>query len=578
MENKKSQQILEEYSQNDMAKLKQISYKIFSKFGGISPKDYDDFYSIANFTLWNMTETFDETLGIPFHTYLIGGLTNKFKTEITRRNRKKQVPSDKLSYLDAPPEDGLSLQEKLPSDFNMEEEVLDNPNVMEYLENLPQKTRQIIEMKINGFPNEEIKNKMGLSNSEFNKYMDMAKSFTYTTVLFKNSDNKETENMEEKKMNEITTQTLEKSKPDKLSIASIIKKIDNCTIRFDHPLQRSSDQWNPTMRGNMISDILQNNPLPALVFAEQVINELAVIWDLDGKQRCTNAYSFKNDGYKISKNIRRWNISYQARVKENGCYKMDENGFPLIEKRVFDIRGKKFSQLPEELKDRFLEYNFEIVQYLNCSSEDIAYHIERYNDGRPMNASQKGITRLGEESAYMVKEISKMPFFKDLGGYRVSDENNGTIGRVIVESIMTTYFLDNWKKRQEDMCKYIRENATSTHFSGFMNMVDRLTEAGTEEVFNMFDSKDSFLYFGLFARFIESGLDDDRFISFMSALGKTLHKKEINGISYDSLNGKSTKDKYVVIAKINHLTELMTEYLNNGVDIAEDETVIDIVA
>ena len=93
-----------------------------------------------------------------------------------------------------------------------------------------------------------------------------------------------------------------------------MKKIDSYTIRFDHPLQRESGQWSPAMKGNLISDMLQGNPIPSLVFAEQVLNGLAIIWDLDGKQRCTNIHSFINDGYKISRNIRRWDIHYQVQA------------------------------------------------------------------------------------------------------------------------------------------------------------------------------------------------------------------------------------------------------------------------
>ena len=59
------------------------------------------------------------------------------------------------------------------------------------------------------------------------------------------------------------------------------------------------------------------------------------------------------------------------------------------------------------MQDRFKEYNFEIVQYLNCSSEDIAYHIARYNEGKPMTVSQKGLTRLGEKFATMLKSIHR---------------------------------------------------------------------------------------------------------------------------------------------------------------------------
>lgn len=54
----------------------------------------------------------------------------------------------------------------------------------------------------------------------------------------------------------------------------------------------------------------------------------------------------------------------------------------------------------------------------------------------------------------------------------------------------------DWKK-QEDMCEFIKDNATAEDFDSFEDLVERITRAGTEETFNMFDSKDSFMWFGL---------------------------------------------------------------------------------
>lgn len=370
--------------------------------------------------------------------------------------------------------------------------------------------------------------------------------------------------MEEEEMS-TTTQTMENCKTDRISISSIIKKIDKHTIRFDHPLQRESDQWSPSMKGNLVSDILQGNKLHPLIFAEQIINGVPIIWDLDGKQRCTNAYSYSKNGYKISKNIRRWIIKYQTTEKdENGNDILDNKGFPIVVNAEFDIRGKKFSDLPEELRDRFLDYSFNYDQYLNCSEEDIGYHIERYNDGKPMTSPQKGITRLGTEYAELVKSISNMPFFKDIGGYKVSEFKNGTINRVVVESIMTSNYMDKWNKF-DDMCKYIKENANVTIFDDFEDMVERLEKVVTDNVSDMFNSKDSFLWFGLFARFINSEDDDQKFIEFMTEFVQSLHSKSINGVSFDDiLESNNTKDKGIVTKKMNHLVQLMNEYFDNN--------------
>lgn len=576
-----TEQILQDYYEDNGKKLYGMVDKILAKFGGVYDMDRADFYSVANEVMVDVSKNYDNSKRLEGYVYAC--LLNKIKTEFTRRNREKRRAERLTVSLDMPvgEDDELTIGDTLASEFDTEKEVLAESGsgegngreigerVEAYLSGLPIKARRIMELKMQDVPAREIKARLGMTEKEYFGYCRQAKEFRYLCALLGGGNDVRTEirrrredSAEREEVMEMCTQTLEKSKPDRLNIAAIIKKIDNYTIRFDHPLQRESEQWSPVMKGNLISDILQGNPIPALVFAEQIVNGLAVIWDLDGKQRCTNAHAFFKGGYKISKNIRRWNIVYQAQVRDkNGKPVLDKEGFPKSKRMEFDIRGKKFSDLPEELQDKFLEYNFEIVQYLNCSGDDIAYHIARYNEGKPMTPSQKGLTRLGEEFAGAVKSISNMDFFKNLGGYKISEANNGTINRVVVESVMASRFLENWKKKQEDMCAYIKENASIEDFERFEEAVERITKVGTEETFAMFDSKDSFIWFGLFARFSEWRTEDEKFIAFMKEFKENLHDRKINGISFDELSGKATKDKAVVISKIKHLEQLLGEFL-----------------
>lgn len=126
---------------------------------------------------------------------------------------------------------------------------------------------------------------------------------------------------------------------------------------------------------------------------------------------------------------------------------------------------------------------------------------------------------------------------------------------------MASHFIQNWKKRQEEMCSYIKDNATVNNFDDFEEMVERLTQVASEDVTGMFNSKDSFLWFGLFARFTNTGLDDEQYIEFMIEFDHSLHDINIEGVSFNELCGKSTKDKSVVIKKMNHLEALMKNYL-----------------
>lgn len=600
------EQILNDYYKNGGEKLHKLVNQIINKkYGGTADKDMDEFYSVANDVFADIVlhNRYNSSKG-DFDDFLYGALCLAIIDEFKKQNRDKRTTKievidengnlKKISvpnvYLESAVDgyDNLTIGDTIKSDYNLEDETFkglsesDNENIREYISTLTPTQKKIAELIGEGLSKNEIIKKIRISESAYNNNLKAMRHFEKVRIL-KSSIKSEEDGL----MMSVITQTMENCKTDKISIASIIKKIDKHTIRFDHPLQRDSEQWTPAMKGNLVSDILQGNRLHPLIFAEQIINGVAIIWDLDGKQRCTNAYSFVNNGYKISKNIRRWNIKYQTTEKdENGNEILDENGFPIAKNEEFDIRGKKFLDLPEELQEKFLDYTFNYDQYLNCSEEDIGYHIERYNDGKPMNKAQKGITKIGTEFAEMVKSISNMSFFRDRGGYKVSEFNNGTINRVVVESVMAANYFDDWKKDLEDQCKYIKDNATTDTFDNFEDMVNRLEKVVTDEVADMFDSKDSFLYFGLFAKFVDTGLDDKKFIEFMAEFSRSLHSKVVNGITYDELcinkkTGKAygTKDKYVITPKMEILETLMNDFLHieNQEDITQETFISEIV-
>ena len=189
--------------------------------------------------------------------------------------------------------------------------------------------------------------------------------------------------------------------------------------------------------------------------------------------------------------------------------------------------------------------------------------------------SQKGIIKLGETFASMVKSIANMPFFKDMGGYKVSEFKSGSINKVVIESVMAATYLDNWKKDMGDACEFLKENATCDTFDNFEDMVHRLEGVVTDDVSDMFNSKDSFVWFGLFARFIKTDASDEKFVEFMAEFAQSLHSKELSdGVSYDgilethALKKGSTKEKQFIIQKLNHLERLMNTYLG----ISQEET------
>lgn len=183
MEKAKQQEFLDYYCENNMQRLKYISYQIFSKFGGISEKDYDDFYSIANMVLWNDIQSFDESKGISFENILKFHLRNKFKTAMTKRNRKKRGGSEEKygsqeMSLDAPIIDsdgnGKSLLEIVSNDLksDMDDQVAGlkySDRVSKFLDNISRRNRKIALYIMAGYDSKDIRRILSISEREYNQ-------------------------------------------------------------------------------------------------------------------------------------------------------------------------------------------------------------------------------------------------------------------------------------------------------------------------------------------------------------------------------------------------------------------------
>lgn len=92
--------ILITYYENNARKLHRVVDKILIKFGGLSNKDLDDFYSIANEVFVDVMKRYDDTQ--PFEAFLYSCLSNKIKSEMTKRNCEKRK-ADRMSIsIDTP--------------------------------------------------------------------------------------------------------------------------------------------------------------------------------------------------------------------------------------------------------------------------------------------------------------------------------------------------------------------------------------------------------------------------------------------------------------------------------------------
>lgn len=588
----KQQQIVDEFCANEMRKLKKIcNPKIRSVFGDANMDD-DDIYSIAMDVLVDSAKRYDDSQG-KFETFLSSNIQNKINTYIrdtkyrAKRSNVQKDENGKDIYvpnipIDAPTDDGIDIVERIDSGFQIEDELPEEigfsfgENVKEYLNSISEVQRKIAKYIMDGYKPSEIRMQLGLSEKQYAEHLAEMRSYEKKRKLYKDCSYVEEKEMDT--MDTMINDVAETFKNTSYSIDSISKQLQKKRIRDDHILQRHSGQWKGFAKSELISDILRGKSLTQIIISEEIKNKVRMQWLIDGKQRCTTLDDYLHDGFAISKNVKNYNIKYQVPVlNEDGSEKLNEEGFPITDFKECDIRGKKFSKLPEELQDIFRDRQIPVLYNMNCTKKDIADDIARFNRSRPMTAAQNGWLGLDESFAEFVENIVKMQFFQpefEGSSYTRGNHTSSVIRRVVVESIMVSDFIDSFGDFDK-MCEFLSEEAGDSNFTEFYSLIERLTVVADPFVSKLFNAKDSFLWFGLFSKFTTLGVGDEKFIDFLAefSISDEMQKKEIDGESYINLcidkntgKSRSTKDKSIVIAKIKLLENLMCEFLHIDIE------------
>ena len=467
----KQLECIEFYCKNDLKELKKLCNPML-KLKNIPSMSHEDLYDVAIECLCSSVKKYDDEKS-QFKTFLLGNIKKRFFTWMRNSARScrcnverdengriivdEETGNNKVIYnasIYSETEDGCMLGDTIKSDYNLEDQVLNKQEYMSektkmYINSLGSIQKQIAYYLMDGYESEEIKELLSLTDKEYSSFLSDMKSYDKKKNLVRdfNANNNNEEILKES--SEMSTLTSEKTKNTSYSLASISKKLRNYQIRDNHVLQRASGQWNGKTKSELISDILQGKALTQIIISEEIKNNIQMLWLIDGKQRCTNIDDYLHDGFSISKNVKVQEIPYQTqKLDENGNVMLNEDGFPIPEVKTFNIVGKKFSQLPEELQDKFKDYQLPVMLNLNCNKRDIAYDISRFNRCRPMNKAQNGWTGFDEDYAELVDNILKMDFFKadcPKSNYTSSNEKNGALRRMIVETVMVSEYFDNYQ-------------------------------------------------------------------------------------------------------------------------------------
>jgi len=346
-------------------------------------------------------------------------------------------------------------------------------------------------------------------------------------------------------------------------------------IREDADVQRASGQWTNEQINELIVTVLTDGYIPPIFIGEDFNLQK---WLLDGLQRTTSLRRFRFGNYKITSAIRNSIIEYRERAKdEKGNPIEDENGDYVWNDCTFDIKNKTYDELPDELKKQFNRFQIDTVTFEECTMAKMSDLILIYNNHTGMNAAQKAVTYISE-FARNVKDIVERPFFIDYSNFTEKEKTKGIVERAVLESVMCMFHLNDWKKQAKQIASYLNENSSKEEFEKLNDNLQRLENIITDDIKDIFNSKDSFIWLTLFNRFCDMGIEDNKFVEFLRKFKSGLRNKSVDGKLFDSVDiGAGTKDKTIIIAKLHILETLMNEFLyieKRNTEVIDEETFI----
>lgn len=326
--------------------------------------------------------------------------------------------------------------------------------------------------------------------------------------------------------------------------------------------------WKPIIDGLVVT-ILTDDYIPPIILAEEENGGTVIV---DGGSRTAAFKMLCNGNYKIKSSVEDPIIKYKKMDK-------DEKGNIIWNDAEYDIRNKTFEQFPKELQKKFYEYQVDTVIH-ECDSEKVAKYLRRYNIHTGMNANEKMFIYL-PKYAHKIRKIANRRFFVDYSNFTDNEKEKGMLERSISETVMCMFHLEDWNKQGKKIATYLDEKSSEEEFDKLNDNLRRLENIITDEIRDIFNKKDSFIFLALFDRFLNIGMDDMKFAEFLIEFSKNLRntKKNGKGLLFDEIDkDASTKDKQVISDKLDMLEKLMLDFLHTDKNQKEQKREEDFMA
>lgn len=173
------------------------------------------------------------------------------------------------------------------------------------------------------------------------------------------------------------------------ALSSLMKDIKKNKYDFNHPLQRQSGMWNKLNMSKLIDSAIRMYPIYPMLVEENEDDTFGVI---DGKQRLTVLFSYFNNEFALHKSL-----------------------LPVeIDGTTYELAGKKFDKLDEEVKDRFKTRELQLYIMKNPTSDDVREIFARINSSKGLSNTQRRTTIESDELAKLIFDLKSHPVFQKL--------------------------------------------------------------------------------------------------------------------------------------------------------------------
>ena len=232
----------------------------------------------------------------------------------------------------------------------------------------------------------------------------------------------------------------------------LTKMIVGNKISFNNIVQRSY-VWDKKRKCDLIESLIIGYPIPP-IYTKRSDGKVYDV--LDGKQRLMTVSSFLNDEYALS-----------------GLEPLKITDIATEEEKTYEISGKKFSELPEEIQEIFKTATFTVYYFDDISEEEEREMFRRINAGKPLSTKEKNIANCKELESII--EMGGHDIFEEMYTKK-SYEGKSYVPLIVKMYVMLTKEIENVSFESKVFNQLMLDISISDEEQGYMQEIFDLIE------------------------------------------------------------------------------------------------------